>query len=805
MNFAYSMVVSSFMVLQRSAIILLLLLAGSALHCRAAVTHRLQNLAKVDEFDQTRIVFDFSELPEFHLETSGQRVDLLLRSTDIASSLNVLPEDDKVVKVLLARRTDELLVSILLHQIPARVASIKSPATKQLTLDIRWAADAAKRPAIAFQLNGMPTPHKTLKSVATPQQSSAYAGRWKDFFRTFHTPPELHIALRHTIPASPAWSLEKAAPPLEKLLRQANSGQWRSLLDQLEKAAGPNMSATESLLKAEALLRTGRPDRTLRILDKLRSDGDPIHESARAIYLRAASEAVCGHPYQAQFSLAPLLQPQHKDSAFSRHGRLLEAELRLTTGQGTAAYDILKEPVQQWPSALQRPVQWRRAEALHLIGREKSAARIFRRLFSRRDSYAGFPDIRHHAGLACLKSGRYQRAETHFLELARTLHDPVMHGNALFLAAQAAYLAGKHKKALVKFQQLRDNFEGSEPGFRAWLALLDHRFANQGNTTYPQIARGYGKIAETAPLRTLREEAALKQALVYHLHHQKEHAAELLQVFLRNFTNGPYRKEARALLSAILPPLIQKLIENGKDKKAVLMVERNRDLLLNGNLSWPFLPALAQAYTRLGLWQKACKTYYFLLDRAGNRQKEEPYYLPLVQLLYDRAQYNMAASFAHRYQEKHPAGANKEKVFELQLAALAKADRLDEAANLLQEAKHPHGQGIALQSALIHWKRGDVAAIIEQPAELNDSSEGLLLRAEALFQAEHNKEALALFEQLRDHKAYADQATYRCGQIKLRDGDKRSALKYLSPLTENKAASYWGRLAEDILAANRMN
>lgn len=218
MNFAYSMVVSSFMVLQRSAIILLLLLAGSALHCRAAVTHRLQNLAKVDDFDQTRIVFDFSELPEFHLETSGQRVDLLLRSTDIASSLNVLPEDDKVVKVLLARKTDELLVSILLHQIPARVASIKSPATKQLTLDIRWAADAAKRPAIAFQLNGMPTPHKTLKSVATPQQSSAYAGRWKDFFRTFHTPPELHIALRHTIPASPAWSLEKAAPPLKSCL-----------------------------------------------------------------------------------------------------------------------------------------------------------------------------------------------------------------------------------------------------------------------------------------------------------------------------------------------------------------------------------------------------------------------------------------------------------------------------------------------------------------------------------------------------------------------------------------------------------
>jgi tetratricopeptide (TPR) repeat protein len=793
------------MAILRSTILALLFLAVSALHCRAVATHELQNIAKVDEFDQTRIVFDFSELPEFDLETSGQRVDLLLQDTDAASFLGTLPDDDKIVKILLARKSSELLVSILLHQIPARVASIKSPAAKQLTLDIRWKANTAQRPAIAFQLSGMPTPHKTLENIATPQHDSAYAGRWEDFFREFHTPPDLDIPLRHTIPTLPPWPQGKTDKKLKTLIEQANAGQWRALLEPLKKTSDFGESASVAILNAEAALRTGHPDRALEILDHPGTENTPEHVTDRAIYLRAISEAVCGRPYQAQYALSSLLQPQHSSSVFAPYVRFLHAELQLTTGQSAKAYEILREPVQHWPTALQRPVQWRRAEALLLTGKPTKAARSFRRLFSRNDVYARFSDIRYHAAWAFMKTGRYHDAEIHFLKLAATLHNPVNHGNALFLAAQAAYRAGNHKSALVTFEQLRDNFEGSEPGFRAWLALLDHRFIHQGNTTYLQIARDYGTIAGQAPLRVLREEAALKQALAYYLHNQKRHAADLLQVFLRNFSSGPFRKEATALLADILPPLIRKLIEDGQDKEAVIMVEKNRDLLLNGNLSWPFLPALAQAYTRLGLWQKACKTYYFMIDQGGRRQREKPFYLPLTQLLFDRAQYGMAVSFAQRYLDKYPTGEDKERLFELQLAALTKSNRLDEAEKLLQQTRHLQNRDIALQGALIHWKRDNVAAIIKQPAALNDSSEGLLLRAESLFRSERNAEALGLYQQLREQEAYSEQATYRCGQIKLKSGNKREALKLFSQLTENKATSYWGRLAKDALAANRMN
>jgi outer membrane protein assembly factor BamD (BamD/ComL family) len=765
----------------------------------------MRNLAKIDELGQSRIVFDFSDLPEVQLKTSGQRVDLLFSDTEVASSLPVLPEDDKIVKILLARKPKELLVSILLHKIPASVSTIKSPATRQITLAIDWPTVGAKRPAIAFHLSGMPAAHKSLKGISTPQSTSAYSGRWQDFFKTFHAPLDIPVPIRHTFPALPSLSLEKADKPGQTLLQLANAGKWQALLKQVK--TGPSFAAPDmaAVLHAEALLRTGHPDSALAVLDTQRSVLEAAPQANRAAYLRALAEARSGESYQARCSLLPLLEKQHAASALAPFGRLLEAELLLSIGKPAQAFEILKEPVQNWPTALQRPVQWRRAEALVMIGKAAEAERGFRRLFSRPDHFAKLPEIRYHAALACLNSGRYRQAEGYFRALAGDLHNPVDHGNSLFYAARAAYLDNDLKSAMVTLEQLRDNYEGTEPGFRAWLALLDHRFLNQGSSSFAKISSDYGTIARKAPLRVLREEAAFKQALAVYLHNRQERAANLLQVFLRNFSHGPLRGEARALLSELLPPLIQNLIDNGHDMKAVVMVDQNRALLINGNLAWPFLPDLAKAYTRLGLWDKASKSYYFLIDSGAKSQRDKPYYLPLAQLLYDRTQYAMAVSVAQRYREKYPSGTDREKLFELQLAALEKSNRLEEAAVLLKQPKHPQSDGIALQSARIHWKRDDMAEIIAQPKGLNSDAEGLLLRAEALFRASRNIEALVLYEQLQQQEEYADQATYRCGQIKLKTGNTQSALKLLSQLTENKPASFWGRLAKDAIDAHNMN
>jgi outer membrane protein assembly factor BamD (BamD/ComL family) len=784
----------------------IMLWIGTALPALATGEFLLQNLTKIDEFDQSRVVFDFSELPEFQLETSGQRVDLLLKKTSVSPSLRMLPEDDKIVKILLAGKPDALLVSILLHKIPARVAAIKSPAANQVTLDIRWAESGGKRPAIAFQLSGMPAAHKTLDGISTPQQSSPYAGRWPDFFRTFQTPVDIGVPLQHAFPALPHLSAGAEDTSLKELVQLANKGDWRSLAGRLKQRPDSGGGTLWTVLKAETLLRTGHPHRALELLESRRPEitgRDKL--SYRSVYLYAMAQAVCDLPYQARVCLAPALAEKEAVSDIVPYMRLLEAELLLAIKKPSAAYEILKEAVQFWPTPLQRPVQWRRAEALTDMQRADEARTLFGRLFTRPDAYANLPDIQYHAGLAYLATGHYRQAGKHFENLDSRLSDTIDRGKAAFLKARAAYLTKDFKTALVTLEQLRDNFEGSGPGFRAWLALLDHRMLNPGRTDFLQIARDYGTIAKQAPDRSLREEAALKQALVHHLHHRPEQAADLLQGFLRNFSGGPLHREAKALLAEILPPLIRDLIAKGQDRKAVILVEQNRDLLINGNLSWPFLPDLAEAYIRLGLWEKACKSYYFMIDRGAERSGDEPYYLPLVQLLFDRGQYAVAASMAGRYLEKFPRGKNRNDLYELQLKALARSNRLDEAAALLEKPGQPGGEGVALQSARIHWSRDKTREIIEQPRDLEQSPEGQLLRAEALFKASRHSEAYNLYEKLLQQKDFYEQALYRCAQIKLLAGDSGTALKLFTQLTENNNTSFWARLAKDAIAAQRKN
>lgn len=776
-----------------------------ALQARAAGLSTLQDIAKIDEFDQSRIVFDFSALPEFRLETSGQRVDLILKQTEAGSSLRLLPEDDKVVKILLARQPDALLVSILLHRIPSRVTAVKTPQSGQISLDIRWEPDGARRPAIAFQLSGMPTAHQAIEGVATPRPSSTYTGRWQDFFQSFHPPVDLPLTVRPTLPALPPLAADASKPPEHPLLQRANAGQWRKLLAEIDQASAGLSPDTLAILEAEALLRIGQSDRALERLRQERLDEKSSPEADRAIYLFALAEAVGGKPYQARCSLAPLLARAETSPGLAPYARLLEAELLLAIHTPEQAWAILEGPTRNWPQPLRLPIQWRQAETLALLGKAEAAERGFRRLFDRKDDpRAKYPDLLYHAARACLETGRYQQARIHFLDLAARLHDQVPRGNALYLAARAAYRAGDRKQALDALEKICFNFEETEPGYRAWMALLDHRLQHLEHLAHSQIAADYGTISRQAPLRLLREEAAFKQILTCYLNDQREEAANLLQIFLRNFTHGPLRDEARALLSEFLPSLIQDLIRGGHDMQAVVLVERHRDLLLNGNLAWPFLPDLARAYTRLGLWEKACKTYYFLIDQGAGRQAEQTVYLPLVELLYDREEYAMAASLAQRYLEKFPAGGDRQQLFLLHLRALAESNRLDEAAALLERDNHPRSAAIALQSARIFRARGEPAGIIDLPDSLNTTPEGMLLRAEALFGAGRNRQALDLYERLMKEKDYAEQAAYRCGQIKLQAGDKQAALKLFNRLSDNRAASPWGKLAGDLIAAENL-
>jgi tetratricopeptide (TPR) repeat protein len=266
------------------------------------------------------------------------------------------------------------------------------------------------------------------------------------------------------------------------------------------------------------------------------------------------------------------------------------------------------------------------------------------------------------------------------------------------------------------------------------------------------------------------------------------------------------RGEAEALMAEILPAELESLIAKGEDLQAVVLLEKYRELLIRGDGKWPFLPKLANAFTRLGLFDRGCRVYLYLLDHARSKEDAEKFYLPLTSLYYDRDEYALAEKYSTTYLNIYPKGADRTALFLMRLRALYKLARFEEAAELLQKKQYPRSTEIELLATQIYWELGDYNKVIDFANRLGNRGEaippsGLLLEAEALRRLGHAKQALPLYEVLAEEGTFSDQATYRCGQILLAKGERARALKLFQKLVEKGKNDLWQQLASDFIAA----
>ena len=90
----------------------------------------LTSIKKQESLSRTRLTLYFSDLPKFETSHSGQRVDLLLSDTLPSAKLHNLPEDETVMKILLAQKPRDLMVSVLLRRPPMQVETetLRNPA-----------------------------------------------------------------------------------------------------------------------------------------------------------------------------------------------------------------------------------------------------------------------------------------------------------------------------------------------------------------------------------------------------------------------------------------------------------------------------------------------------------------------------------------------------------------------------------------------------------------------------------------------------------------------------------------------------
>lgn len=783
-------------------LLLLFFLLSVTMTVRAAEPVTLLEMVKQENPGSTRIILKFSSLPKFSAADSGQRLDLLLGNVQLSPGLHTLPEDENIVKILLAEKKKELLVSILLRRSPKSITTESKQDPARIVMNIFWDADESTRPSVAFRISDMP-PRKAGRRASKFQQQSPWEDRWDEFFRDYRTYWKLELPVNFTLPPLPALVTDKESP-LWPLQQHADNNMFLSLIQTATelKDLDPQQRYLRDLLVAEAQLRTGAKEGGIARLDSLRREEGA--QQARVEYLTAYGQALEEQPLVAQLTLQQLLPKLDKNHLLLPLIHFLFAETALDSGQDQVALEHLQIANLNWPASLLTPLEMRIADANAGLEKRDEALASYQDLLEEPGLFDFYRFSLNRAAFSAFKNEDYQLSS----RLYRKLIEPFIEGSGddllLFAAGLSAYEAGDMGWGMIGLQRATLDRPDTEGGDRAELRLIDRKVIYGGEVELAQSVNEYALLGKTSQFRAVREESRFKQALALYLLGEHQKSLEDLMRFQRSFGSSPLIREADLLILKQLPIVVRQLIDNKNDLQAVVLAEKNRKLLLRSGFDKDFLHDLATAFDRLGLYERAGRVLLYLFDRSAGTPEQEFIYLPLARSFSKRKEYQQASLYASRYLEKYPQGTDSGALFGILLDAFEREGRQDELLSWLSRKDRPSSPALEIRAAYIYWQQREWRAVINSLEKVKSSGKSLevkemALLGEAYYQLNKYREAEKIYKPLQKDSGFGAQAGYRTAQILLRQQHRKDALKLLQQVVETDVNSPWGKLAQDLL------
>jgi outer membrane protein assembly factor BamD (BamD/ComL family) len=786
--------------------LLLILLFSILSIVPAQASLSLTKMTKEESPYQTKLIFGLSSMPKFELKHSGQRVDLLLSDAGIATNLHNLPEDQTIIKVLLAKKHDDLMISLLLRRLPEQVVAESKNNPPRIEMDLYWSGDdKSTRPGVAFRIDDMP-PRKAGKKASNFQKSSPWDDDWMSFFREYRSLWQLEMPLHYTLPTLPRLISDEDSP-LWPLQQHADKEMFLSLLQAAENLS--DLTAEQIYVRdqfvAEAQLRTGALEAgTVRLNNLYAQNGS---QQVRVEYLTAYAQALNGQPLVAQLTLAAALPNLAEDEPLLPFYRLLYVETALASQQDKVALEQL-ESVTNWPEALLDVVALRRADAKAGLGELTDAQALYRDLIEKTDLFERYPFSYNRAAFSAFKLKDYAFSYQLYRPLAELSLDQSGSDLLLFAAGAAALESGDVAWGMIGLERTVLERPGTEGGDRAELRLLDHKINTGGKGELSQAAYDYGLLAQRSQSRAVREEGYFKQALAHYLSGEKQLSVNELITFRRDFLSSALCREVDLLLTRQLPDVVHQLIEEQNDLAAVVLVEKNRTLLLNDQLSRDFLNDVAKAFERLGLYQRATRVLLYLFDKTKGQADHEGIYLPLARSYKKQGEEAIAADYAELYLRQYPHGDDAAALYGLLLDAFDHQGKNEEILQWLHNVERPSSMALELRAAQVYWQQRDYAAVVESLNKAQELGKELdvkemALLAEASYQSGALSNADNYFRSLFDDPELSSQARYRSAQISLKRGDRERSLQILEDLVATDSDSGWGKLAQDLLITEK--
>jgi len=777
-----------------------------------AQEHTLYRIERSREEGRTHFELIFSAVPEYEVKTSGQRLDVILRGTEMAQSLEKLEAGGELARSLLAEKGENTIVSLVLRRPPADVEYSTGDDESVLRLRLGWREEAERsRPAMATEMGGKLTVGPrgvTLRRRVT----SPYSEDWMAFFREYELPLRVDPGLAYTFPPFPELLRSRDLEALpERMLRRGEKGDWAGALKALEQAQSVNATDRQRLAariaRVDLLLRRGRTGQGRRILRNV-PDGKQYGYGGILDYLGAYAAASGGDSYLGYARSRDMsLSSEDAPSRWKAYAKLLKIETSLATGHAQRAYALASDPPDEdFPE--EGIFALRRAQAAFAAGKRERGVRELRG-FSR----TLLQD--HPSALAQLAGYSYDNEEygaalQFYSRLANALSDENLIAMARFGEAMSDLRRGARVLGKVSLARIAEESGDGPAKWRAKMELLDLAVLNEDDAVPKEVAASYHTIAQRAGSRAVREEAAFKRILVAHLFGQDHTAVHWLDPFMRDFFAGELRSHARALLVDILPGVVRKLLEQEAYISAMALVQKHRESLRHARLPLDFLYDLGGAFSRLGFSNRASRVYEYMMSLAGNPDKREDVFPLLVRSYLRQEEYDRCAEYADKYLEQYPEGDHEKAMYLFLAQSLRRADKTERAADLLRSPDRPVSRKLDSLAGrlLFSMKRfGEAQRYLARATGTNwrkASPELLLLRAECLFRTGVSSQALPMYSFLKQEGYQTDQVRYRMGQIHMRRGSEEQGAKLWQRIVDRNESPLWSELAREGLTIDAL-
>lgn len=784
-----------------------ILLFITVLTCFAQASE-LVKVARIDTGDVSQIYFSFDKTPEFKSFRSERRIDLEFYDTTCAPSVFLGKADENIVKILPHPAKDRYILSLFFRYSPQQYKLTKSIDGK-LVFEVLLGNQYSKSyQDLADQLKGLTTLNRSAGEFTNPCLSSPYAKNWRLFFAKYESPVQIDIPITFSLPPFPIIAL---LPPAgqdnlrlisSEMSDLAEHNLWTELagkvLLSIEKSQDEQDKKLLALTYGEVLSRAGKFDEAFRQLYLLKDAYRDELLATYAKYLLYQLRSVHENPYIADVGYRSLESSVGNSLPLAPYLLLSQIETSIATKDYQRLNHLLQRDDVAFPQHIAEIIQIHQADYWYAINQPIKARAAYR---LQADSPL-LQTLPYSLGGYCngfYGQKQFKEAASCYQKLSTLVKEEELTALITYRKEMAILHTMKDGTALLdEFARIAKLQPHSEAGFRAALKRNDLLFL-QNQTWGLQAISKYAEIAREATSRPIREEALFKQALVHAILGDAGTAITLLHNFLREFLTGDVRISAQALLIDLLPGEIKRLVDNHQYMQPLVLAKQNKLFFQNQWIDSKFLVEIAEAYSRIGIYDEAQKLYLYLIGIMPADQKEE-YFLPMIEAAYDNGNFSLVDDYAAQYDYTYPHGRYSSEVFRFRLHSLVADERLSDALRLLPDPL-PESEDLYRLAVAVFFRTDNYQKCLETAKKLVHTGGGLsamqqYMYAESLYRTGNFDDAEQAFLDVGKENDFYEQSLYRLAELARKKGKEKKALSFFQKIVETEKNSLWKQFAE---------